>query len=202
MCSGIDEVIQRKDFGVVTREFFMQKIDNTIRHIWLNEIKYDYDNGYLLREDSLKNSLYFHMRTKLGDVLSNNNLRIYPEFYFQGLKYRADLAIVQIDAETGSDYLKDNVRDVAAIFELKYVNPKADERAYRQWILDDVKKIKHYIQDGKLNAQFYFAVIYESEKKRMNWIDKRSSNHWAKSRVTELDAAIVGNEMCFEIHRL
>ena len=74
-------------------------IDKTIKEIWVNEIKNDYDEDYLLKEDSLKNSLYFHIRSTLEDVLRDNNLRIYPEFYFTELKYRADLAIVQMDTD-------------------------------------------------------------------------------------------------------
>ena len=76
----------------------------------------------------------------------------------------------------------------------------SNDEATDQWIMDDIRKFKRYIQDGKVNAQFYFAVIYENERKRMNWMDQRSSQHWAKGRVSELDAAIVGDVMQFEVH--
>ena len=181
-------------------EFIVKLIDKTIKEIWVNEIKKDYDEDYLLKEDSLKNSLYFHIRSKLEDVLRDNNLRIYTEFYFPELKYRADLAIVQMDTESESYYLKDRVKEVVAIFELKYVNTRNNDEATTQWVMDDIKKFKRYIQDGKVNAQFYFAVIYENERKRMNWMDQRSINHWAKGRVAELDAAIVGDKMQFEVY--
>lgn len=175
-------------------------IDKTIKEIWVNEIKNDYDEDYLLKEDSLKNSLYFHIRSTLEDVLRDNNLRIYPEFYFPELKYRADLAIVQMDTESKNYYLKDRVSEVVVIFELKYVNASNNNEATEQWIMEDIKKFKRYVQEGQLNAQFYFAVIYENERKRMNWMDQRSSKHWAKGKVTELDAAIAGDEMWFEVN--
>lgn len=175
-------------------------IDKTIKEIWVNEIKNDYDEYYLLKEDSLKNSLYFHIRSTLEDVLRDNNLRIYPEFYFPELKYRADLAIVQMNTESKNYYLKDRVSEVVVIFELKYVNASNNNEATEQWIMEDIKKFKRYVQEGQLNAQFYFAVIYENERKRMNWMDQRSSKHWAKGKVTELDAAIAGDEMWFEVN--
>lgn len=181
-------------------ESLVKLLDKTIKQIWVNEIKRDYEEDYLLKEDSLKNSLYFHIRSKLQEVLKDNNVRIYPEYYFQELKYRADLAIVQVDTESENYYLKDRVSEVVAIFELKYVNASNNDEATEQWIMEDIKKFKRYIQEGKLNAQFYFAVIYENERKRMNWMDQRSSKHWAKGRVTELDAAIVSEEMQFEVY--
>lgn len=181
-------------------ESVVRLIDKTIKEIWVKEIKKDYDEDYLLKEDSLKNSLYFHIRSKLKDVLRDNNLRIYPEFYFSELKFRADLVIVKVDMDSDNYYLKDRVSEVVAVFELKYVNASNDDEATKQWIMDDIKKFKRYIQEGKLNAQFYFAVIYENEKKRMNWMDQRGSKHWAKGRVTELNAAIVGEEMSFEVY--
>lgn len=110
-------------------ESIVRLIDKTIKEIWVNEIKKDYDEDYLLKEDSLKNSLYFHIRSKLGNVLRDNNLRIYPEFYFPELKYRADLAIVQMDTESENYYLKDRIKEVVAIFELKYVNANSNDVA-------------------------------------------------------------------------
>jgi len=185
---------------VLVDKSIIRLIDKTIKEIWVNEIKNDYDEDYLLKEDSLKNSLYFHIRSTLEDVLRDNNLRIYPEFYFPELKYRADLAIVQMDTESKNYYLKDRVSEVVVIFELKYVNASNNNEATEQWIMEDIKKFKRYVQEGQLNAQFYFAVIYENERKRMNWMDQRSSKHWAKGKVTELDAAIAGDEMWFEVN--
>lgn len=70
-------------------------IDNAIKKIWCKEIKMDYENYSLLKEDSLKNSFYYHLRTKLTDsFLQENNMRIYTEFYLNGI--RADLVIAKI----------------------------------------------------------------------------------------------------------
>lgn len=88
------------------------EIDKVIKEIWLNEIVDDYDEGFLLKEDSLKCALYHHMRSKLSIVLEKNNLRIYPKFYFKELKYRADIAIVEIDPDSDSIYLADRVKNV------------------------------------------------------------------------------------------
>ena len=184
----------------MVEESILRLIDKTIKETWVNEIKEDYEEDYLLKEDSLKNRLYFHLRTKLEAVLREHDLRIFPEYYFPELKYRADLAIVQMDAESENDYLKDRVKDIVAIFELKYVNASNNDEATEQWIMDDVRKFKRYIQEGKVNAQFYFAVIYENERTTLNWMDKRSSNHWAKGRVTELDASLVSGKMKFAVY--
>lgn len=176
----------------------LMKIDKAIKEIWLNEVVNDYDEGLLLKEDSLKCSLYHHMRNKLDDILKENNLRIYPEFYFKNLKYRADIAIVEIEKNSDKEYLADMVKNVIAIIELKY-SYGTDERTISD-IRNDVWKIKDYIQTGKMLCQYYFGVIYESECIGLNWIDKRSSGNWAKGYVTELDAGIIDGEMWFEVN--
>ena len=174
------------------------EIDKAIKEIWLNEIVNDYDEGLLLKEDSLKCSLYHHMRNKLDYILKENSLRIYPEFYFKSLKYRADIAIVEIEENSDKEYLADMVKNVIAIIELKY-DYGTDEQTMSV-IKNDVWKIKDYIQTGKMLCQYYFGVIYENECVALNWIDKRSSNNWAKGYVTELDAGIIDGEIWFEVN--
>ena len=174
----------------------LKEIDKAVKEIWLNEIVNDYDNGFLLKEDSLKCCLYYHLRNRLEELLEANNLRIYPEFYFTELKYRADIAIVEMDPKSEALYLRDRVKDVVAIFELKYDGGNAEGTA--AVIKNDVWKIKDYIQKGKLLCQYYFAVIYETECYALNWLDKR--NTWAKGYVTELDAGLLDGEMWFEVH--
>ena len=181
-------------------ESIVRIIDKTIKEIWVNEIKNDYEGDYLLKEDSLKNSMYFHLRTKLDTILKKYNLRIFPEYSFPELKCRADLVIVQMDTESENYYLKERVKNIIAIFELKYVNVSTNDRATEQWILNDIRKFKRYIQKGKMDAQFYFAVIYENERASSTWMDKRSSNNWAKGKVTELNALWVSDEMKFEVN--
>lgn len=61
-------------------ESILRLIDKTIKEIWVSEIRDDYEEDYLLKEDSLKNSLYFHLRTKLEILLREHDLRIFPEY--------------------------------------------------------------------------------------------------------------------------
>lgn len=179
-------------------EYVIREIDKAIKEIWLNEIIKDYDDGLLLKEDSLKCSLYHHMRSRLDNILTENNLRIYSEYYFKDLKYRADIAIVEIESESNKIYLADMVKSVVAIIELKYSYGTDDQTVSA--IKNDVWKIKDYIQNGKMLCQYYFGVIYEADCTTLNWIDKRSSNSWARGYVTELDAGIIDGQMWFEVN--
>lgn len=176
----------------------IKKIDKTIKEIWQDEIITDYDNGCLLKEDSLKCSLYFHLRTKLAPLLDKYNLRIYPEYYFPTLNYFADIAIVKLDSSADTKYLKDKVTDIIAIMELKFDG--GNSLAVKTAIKGDIAKIKNYIQHGQLLCQYYLVTIYETECSHLNWIDKRSSNHWAKGYVTELNAGYINDEMWFEVN--
>lgn len=176
----------------------LKEIDRTIKQCWKTNIQKDWWTEYLLREDSLKCALYFHLRKKLDIILRKNNLRIYPEFYFQELKYKADLAIVRIDENKEYHWLGDAVTEVVALFELKYTG--GEDAATINWIKNDLKKFHDYMDIPKLSrCQFYFAVIYESERNCLNWLDTKSKNNWAKGRVTELDAGYINDEMIFEV---
>ena len=183
---------------MVSEEVLVQ-IDREIKLCWKKSIRKDYWDGYLLKEDSLKCALYFHLRRKLDKVLRENSLRIYPEYYISELKYRADIVIVQIDEQKEYKWLKDSVTDVVALFELKYVGARDD--ATLEWVKSDLWKFKEYINVVGLNdCQFYFSVIYENECSSLNWLDARSTNNWAKGRVTELNAGVLGDEMTFEVN--
>lgn len=183
---------------MVSEEVLVQ-IDREIKLSWKKSIKKDYWDGYLLKEDSLKCALYFHLRRKLDKVLRENSLRIYTEYYISELKYRADIVIVQIDEQKEYKWLKDSVTDVVALFELKYVGARDD--ATLEWVKSDLWKFKEYINAAGLNdCQFYFSVIYENECSSLNWLDARSTNNWAKGRVTELNAGVLGDEMTFEVN--
>ena len=39
------------------KDELITKINNTLNNIWIDNIKHDYDNGHLLKEDTLKNAL-------------------------------------------------------------------------------------------------------------------------------------------------
>jgi hypothetical protein len=43
-------------------------------------------------------------------------------------------------------------------------------------------------------------LFYETECEYINWLDKRSTNHWASDYVTELDAGYLDQKMTFEVH--
>lgn len=181
----------------MTTKHVTQTIDRAIKTVWLKEICEDYGNGKLLREASLQSSLYHHLRTHLDDVLEKNSLFIYPEFYVPELKYRADLAIVQMDSSEGG-YLSERVTDVAAIIELKF------ESGASQGTLDvikaDLQKLRRYAQQMNKSCQFYFGIIYETECKWLYWFDRRSTEHWASGCVTELNAGYLNGVMTFEVN--
>lgn len=174
-----------------------RKIDQVIKSVWLKEICEDYGNGRLLREASLQSSLYYHLRSHLEDVLIENNLFIYPEFYIQKLKYRADMAIVQMDLTAGGE-LSTRVSDIAAIIELKF------EGGVSQGTVDvikaDLQKMKRYAKQMNENCQFYFGVIYETECDWLSWLDRRSTEHWANGCMTELNAGYLDGVMTFEVN--
>lgn len=178
----------------------IREIDKTIKSVWKEEIAADYFEHYLLREDSLKSALYYHLRNKLDALLYENNLRIYTEFWISSLKYRADMVIVEIADDVDEyDWLADAVTDIVAIIELKFKSEKDDGTA--EEIKNDIWKFKDYVQQaGLTKTQFYFGVIYEVDCAYLQWMDGRSINNWADGRVTELNAGRIDDEMLFEVH--
>lgn len=176
----------------------IKEIDAIIKETWLKNIQKDYSNLYLLKEDGLKCSFYYHLRRKLAKLLKEYNLRIYPEFYFAQLGYYADIAIVQIDLESEQNHLKNMVTDVIAVIELKYAG--GNSKATEEWIKSDIPKIKNYIQGGKVTCQFYAAFVYETECSYLKLLDKRSANNWASGYVTELNAGYLDGKMTFEVN--
>ena len=178
----------------------LTEIDRVIKEVWVKDIKKDYLNGALLREDSLKCGLYYHLRRRLDKLLRENNLRIFGEYTFPELKYRADLVIVEIGENWQDGYLKDAVTEIVAIFELKFTF--GIDRATDEWVRADLRKFKGYLQSGNVDCQFYFGVIYEEECSVLTWIDRRSiaPGKWGNGRVTELDAGLINGEMVFEVN--
>ena len=59
-----------------------KEIDKIIKEVWLDDICIDYGKGMLIKEASLQCSLYHHLQIRLAELLQDNNLYIYPEFYF------------------------------------------------------------------------------------------------------------------------
>lgn len=163
------------------------KIDRAIKEIWRNNISKDYWNDHLLKEDTLKNSFYYHLRRKLGtQFLEENNIRIYTEFCDGDLKetgFRADIAIVELSKDPNG-YLGDNIESSIAIIELKFGGTyKADCNYY-----DDINKIRGYIRDCRIDCLYYLGFIAEKEYENPYWLDGRQTNNWADKRVTVLSA--------------
>ncbi len=174
-----------------------QEIDRVIKNIWLQEICEDYGKGRLLREASLQSSLYHHLRSHLELLLGDNSLYIYPEFYIPELKYRSDLAIVQMDLSAGGR-LSNRVADIAAIIELKFEGGTA--QGTQDVIKADLQKLKRYAGQTGEGCQLYFGVIYETECVWLHWLDRRSTGHWADGCVTELNAGYLNDVMTFEVN--
>ena len=172
----------------------IKEIDKVIKNIWLNEICSEYGNGFYLVESGIQCSLYHHLRNKLEMMLTDNNLIVYPEFYFSDLKYFADIAICQMDMSLDTCRLSDKLIDIAAIVELKYGGSQ-------DYIKSDIPKLKNYVQSLGYDCQYYFGVIDNTtQRNKLNWLDKRSTNNWAYGCFTELNAGWLGDEMCFEVN--
>lgn len=89
-------------------------IERVIKEVWILNISKDYKyykSFYLLKEDTLKNALYYLLRTRLQHFFEQNTVRIYTEYFYKG--FVADLAIVKLNVYPGNnDYLKDEVESV------------------------------------------------------------------------------------------
>lgn len=171
-------------------EKIISKIDETVKSIWKNEIADDYKKHWLLKEDTLKNAFYFHLRNQLGELLSNNDIRIFTEFTddkFRGTNFRPDIVIAEMDFDRHSDYFGDDVKTCIAVIELKYKNSTVPAKT----ILNDYDKLHKYVKKLKLDSKckLYMATIWEREDEETYWEDENSE--WAKDRLTELNASYV-----------
>lgn len=158
--------------------------------IWETNIKEDYDGGWLLKEDTLKNALYFHLRSRLGKLFKENDVRIFTEFTdaeFKGSKKRPDLVIAKVDMERQCGYWGEAVTDCLAVVEIKFKTGFSDaERIYA-----DYEKLRHYIETLKVTGDLYMVTIWEQEDFPTNWIRKNAA--WAKGRLVELNASYKRN---------
>lgn len=170
----------------------IEKIDYTIKYLWMNQIADDYGACAILKEDSLKNSFYHHLRNSLEPLCKEHNIRIYTEFNEKGLKsrgLRADIAIVSLNLQNNDKYfLGDRIGDVLAIIELKC---RGDGSNGISAIYNDVEKTKNYIKKFAFpECQYYLGIIHEYSYSfsELQWLDKRQSNNWGKGKLTELNA--------------
>lgn len=167
------------------------EIDRVIKEIWKEEILSDYSNDFLLKEDSLKNAFYHHLRMRLGDgYLKRNRIRIFTEYYLDGNE-RADIAIVKLlpkrEMSSKQYNLRNRVKELLAVIELKHKNNSCGCDLF----FDDVEKVKRYIGIQKYQrCQFYLGFIHETEYSReeSSWLAKRQQISWAQGRLTELTA--------------
>lgn len=188
-----------KEIPMISKEISI-KIGKAVKEIWMKNIPKDFSEGYIINEDCLKMALCYHLRRKLSAILKENDLRIYTEKYFPGIKKKPDIIIAQLRDEYEENSLYASIReeDVVALFELKFTSETAQSTA--DWVKDDLKKLKDYVQKSKFQCPLYFAVIYEVECYWLHWLDKRSTNNWASGRVTELDAGWIDGIMNYEVH--
>ena len=161
-------------------------VHNTLTTIWEKDIPRDYNKRWLLKEDTLKNTLYFHLRSQLGTMFDDNNIRIFTEFTdekFKGSGYRPDIVIVRIDPNEPVSYWGNAVVECLAVIEIKY---KAGFKPHEE-IEADYEKLKYYAEDLNVTGRLYMATIWEYEDDATTWIRKNAA--WAKGRVTELNAS-------------
>ena len=179
------------------KKSILKEIDRIIKSVWISEIKKDYQNHYLRYEDDLKSALYFHLRRKLNKILQEYNLRLYTEYAFPDLRYRADIVIAEINPNNTDS--GEFIRDIIAVFELKFTS--GTDTSTEKWIKRDIKKLKRYLQEGGLyNTQFYFVALYPVECLYLYWMDKRAINNWANGRVTELNAGYIDHQFIFQVN--
>jgi hypothetical protein len=179
------------------REDVRITIDRAVKEIWLYDIAGDYEKHYLLKEDTLKNSFYFHLRRRLGErFLEYNKLRIFTEFNdgeLKGRGFRADIAIVSINPDFIGYWGDDPANKIVALFELKYTrNVNA--------LYSDIEKTKNYIRELKIaDCLFYLGFIEENQYPNRRWLDARQTKNWANGKVTVLSASFEGDKIWFDI---
>lgn len=178
--------MRKEGVSMRTDAEIMQIIDEAIRSIWVNEIRNDYENRRLLKEDTLKNALYYHLRNRIGWLCDECDLRIFTEFTdgkFRGTGRIPDMVIARMDMKKDVQYWGHAVTECLAVIEIKY---KANAGAAKD-IEDDCEKLRYYIEELKLESKLYMATIWECEDDPTTWIRKNAA--WAKGKVTELNAS-------------
>ena len=165
----------------------INEIHNTIKYIWEYDIPRDYKNKAILKEDTLKNSIYFHIRTRLGALLEKYNIMIFTEFNtdkFHKSGYRANIIIAQMDF-TKNEFWGDCVKNFICVFELKF---KRNFASASNEIYKDYDKTEKYIRTLDLGeyCHYYIATIWECRTNSKWWLPQNTL--WAKGKLTELNA--------------
>lgn len=163
----------------------IQVIDEAIISIWQHKIKADYEAGWLLKEDTLKNALYFHLRSKLGKLFDENDIRIFTEFTdwkFKHRGYRPDMVIARVNTDSSESYWGHAVTNCLAVIELKY---KTCFTASNE-IYADYDKLRYYVETLGIDTKLYMATIWENEDDETAWADDAD---WTIGKLTELNAS-------------
>ncbi|MBE6708416.1 MAG: hypothetical protein E7578_04145 [Ruminococcaceae bacterium] len=161
-------------------------IDCTIKTIWEYDIKRDYNERWLLKEDTLKNTFYYYLRTKLDGLFREYNIRVFTEFtdsVFAGAGLRPDIVIAEMNFKKSSKYYGDDVKELLCVMELKYKNGFSSSKD----IAKDYDKLQKYVKDLNVDCKLYMATIWEYEDDETSWVRKNAA--WAKGRLTELNAS-------------
>ena len=166
----------------------IQIIDEAIKSIWVNEIRNDYEKKRLLKEDTLKNAMYFHLRNRVGWLCDECNVRIFTEFTdwkFKHTRKIPDMVVAKVDIESDASYWGDAVTECLAVIELKF---KSSFTA-SQDIYDDYDKLRYYIEKLGVKCKLYMATIWEYEDDETAW--ENENNKWAKDKLVELNASYI-----------
>lgn len=166
----------------------LTRLDYEIKKTWKEDIAADYNGDLLLREDCLKDALYFHLRSRLGDgYFKRNCIRIFTEYRLRNGQ-RADIAIVRVkrlsDIEDGY-YLKEGrVIDPVAIIECKYLYTERLD-AFRR----DARKVEKLCRRAECSETFfYLAQIQEGPRPadHLSVFPRSKAPSWSEDRLTEL----------------
>ena len=170
----------------------IQIIDEAIISIWTHEIKADYESRWLLKEDTLKNALYFHLRSKLGKLFDENDIRIFTEFTdwkFKHSGYRPDMVIARVKPDSDESYWGDAITNCLAVIELKYKTGfAASEEIYA-----DYDKFRYYVETLDIDSKLYMATIWEYEDDETAWAEDAV---WVIGKLTELNASYKRSSDC------
>ncbi len=164
-----------------------KRIKEVVKFIWSHEIPYDYKYDMILREDSMKASLYHHLRDYFKYEIENDILRIYTEYHIRGTKAFADIVIADFDNKKfeeintyGGDW-KDASMPIA-VFELKISGRKNGKDKF----IADINKVIDIQASNVLpNCDYYLAHISEYDHGQLFFLDK---SHKKNFFITELAA--------------
>ncbi len=168
----------------------IKKLDTTIKKIWIEDVADDYDRNLILNEDTLKNVLYFYLRTCFEKTPELEDFCIFTEcthYGFSALNYTPDMVVV--DTKTDK---------IVAVFELKYKSRNCHR--VEDLVYHDFHKLKEYIDTLDTvhsECQYYIAAITLGEFDRANWLDGRSK--WANGKVAELIADESDGSIKFQV---